>query len=58
MLLYIQHKIFVEDGKEPKSMKKGKKKNRNQDSTPTIVLVTAILGLIKTVIELIEKLLE
>ena len=39
-------------------MKKGRKKNRNQDPTSNIVLITAILGLIKTIIELIEKLLE
>lgn len=39
-------------------MKKQVKKNRNQDPTSKILLVTAILNLIGKLIELIEKLLD
>lgn len=38
----------------------GKKKNRNQKTDPTkvIVLITAILNLVKTLIDLIQRLTE
>ena len=39
-------------------MKKQNKKNRNQEITSKIVLVTAILNLIFKLIEIIERLTE
>lgn len=39
-------------------MRKGNKKDKNDTSVKVIVLVTAILNLIKTLIDLISELIE
>lgn len=38
--------------------KKGKKKSGNQNPIPKIVLITAILNLLKAIVDLIDKLSE
>ena len=49
--------VSIINPKGAKAMKKARK-NRNQDITSKILLITATINLIKALIDLIEKLIE